>query len=697
MKKYETQELRDVAFVGHGKSGKTSLAEAFLFNAKVTTRLGKVDDETSALDTEPEELKRKASIQCALGYCEWKKRKINFIDTPGDGNFAGDAELGITAADAAVVVVSAPDGVQVGTERGWDLAGKRGLPRAVFINKLDRERADYDQAMSDIRQILSDKAVALQLPIGKEQTFSGVVDLLTLKALTFEGDGRTMLVGDIPTDLQEEAAMAREALIEGIASTDDTLIEKYLDTGELSEEEITQGLSKAILAGTIIPVLCGSATRNIGVQPLMDIITASFPSPDQRPPVQGKTPKGEVEERRADAAAPFSGFVFKTISADIGKITLMRVISGSITSDSTVYNANKDSRERVGQLYALIGKKRENLEGAVAGDLVAIAKLKETKTTHTLADEKSPVIFAAPKLPEPVISFSIRPRSKGDEEKVATKLNDILEEDISLRLTRDQNSKEILLAGLGQIHIEITVEKLRRMGVDVELTEPKVPYRETIKGRATDIEGKHKKQTGGRGQFGVCYIDMEPKGADAKNPDDALDFRDEIFGGSIPRQFIPAVEKGIRDRMSRGVIAGYPVVDICVRLKDGKYHPVDSDGRSFEMAGSKGFQLAFKAATPILLEPIVNLEVICPEDNMGDIIGDVSSRRGRVQGTEAKGRSQVIKAQVPMAEVLRYAVDLESLTAGRGAFSMSFSHYEEVPGNLADKIVANAKVAEDED
>lgn len=697
MKKYETAELRDVVLVGHGKSGKTSLAEAFLFDTKATTRLGKVDDETSHLDTEPEEIKRKSSIGCAFGYCEWKKKKINFVTTPGDGNFIVDAEMGVTAADAAVVVVSAPDGVQVGTERVWDLCSRMSIPRAVFINKLDRERADFDRALGEVQKILTDKAVALHVPVGKEQSFSGVVDLLAQRAYTFEGDGRDVQVIDVPAEMADEVAMAREQLIEGIASTNDALIEKYLETGELSQEEIHRGLADAFLSGAVVPVLCGSATRNISVQTLLDLIVAVFPSPDQGQAVHGKTPGEEDAERHPDPEAPFSARVFKTMSADIGKIAVIRVISGSLASDSSVLNARRDSKERVGQVYALVGKRRENVDQAVAGDIVGLAKLKETKTGDTLCDEKAPIIYPMPVLPEPVISFSIRPKSKGDEEKVATKLSDILDEDVALRLTRDQSSKEMLLSGMGQIHIETVVEKLRRFGVDVELAEPKVPYREAVKGKATDVEGKHKKQTGGRGQFGVCFIDIEPKPKDSEVKDDPLEFVDAIFGGSIPRQFIPAVEKGIRDRMSRGVIAGFPVVDIKITLKDGKYHPVDSDGRSFEMAGSKGFQAAFKQASPILLEPMMNLEVVCPEDNMGDIIGDVSSRRGKVLGTDAKGRSQLIRAQVPLAEVLRYAVDLESLTAGRGAFTMSFSHYEEVPSNLADKIVAGAKMAEEED
>jgi elongation factor G len=695
MKKYETNDLRDVAFVGHGKCGKTSLAEAFLFDAKVTTRLGKVDDETSNLDSEPEEIKRKSSVQCAVAFCEWDRRKINIIDVPGDTNFGGDAQLGVSAADAAVVVVSAPDGVQVGTERGWELADKQEIPRVVFVNKLDRERANFQRALDEVKEVLSRKAVPLQIPIGKEQSFSGVVDLLALKAYTFEDDGRKVVDGEVPADLADDAAAAREELIEGIASADDALLEKYLEEGELSEEEVTQGLAKSIISGEVIPVLCGSATRNVGVQPLMDMIANAMPSPTEAPPFTGSGPDGAEIQRSAAEGQPLSGFVFKTISADIGKLTMLRLVSGTLTADSTLLNNSTGAKERVGQIYLLVGKKRETVTEVAAGDIVGLAKLKDTHTGDTLCDDKAPISFPRPVLPEPVISFSIRPRSKGDEEKVATKLSEILAEDTSLQLDRDQVSKEMLLRGLGQIHIEITVEKLRRMGVDVELAEPKVPYRETIKGKATHVEGKHKKQTGGRGQFGVCFIDMEPR--KEANEEDPLEFLDEIFGGSIPRQFIPSVEKGIRDRMARGVIAGFPVVNITVHLKDGKYHPVDSDGRSFEMAGSKAFQAAFQQANPILLEPVVNMEIVCPEDNMGDIIGDISSRRGKVLGTEAKARRQVIKAQVPLAEVLRYAVDLESITAGRGAFQMSFSQYEEVPSNLAEKIIADARVAEDED
>ncbi|MCK5795536.1 MAG: elongation factor G [Deltaproteobacteria bacterium] len=693
MKNYEAADLRTVALIGHSKSGKTSLGEAMLYDSKVTSRLGKVDDETSSLDTEPEELLRKSSMQLALGYCEWKKKKINFVDTPGDANFSADTILALRAVDGVVCVVSAPDGVQVGTERTWALAAEHKLPGLIFINKLARDRANFDKALGEVREILSKKAVALQIPIGAEAAFNGVVDLLTLKAYSFGDDGRDIAEIEVPADLADQAARAREALIEGIAESDDQLLEKYFEAGELSEEDIHQGLAAGITGGTFVPVLCGSGTKNVGVQPLLDLIAQSFPTPLLRGSVEGRD---EVKVE-CTGGAPLVAQVFKTIGTDVGRMALLRLYAGTMTNDTSLANTTRRSKERVGQIYALVGKKRESIDQAVAGDLIGLAKLKDARTGDTFCEEKGSELILEPAvMPEPVISYAVSPKSKGDEEKVASKLNDMIAEDPSLCLDRDPESKEMLLRGLGQVHIEMAVEKLKRQGVEVELALPKVPYRETIRGKAKDIEGKHKKQSGGRGQFGVCFIDMERKASGSDN-EDPLEFVDAIFGGSIPKQFIPAVEKGIRKRMDSGVIAGYPVLDIKVTLKDGKYHPVDSDGRSFEMAGSKGFQEAFKKATPILLEPIMQLEVRCPEDNMGDIIGDISSRRGKVLGTEARGREQMIKAQVPQAEVLRYAIDLESITAGRGSFVVGFSHYDEVPSNLVEAIVAKSKIDDDDD
>jgi elongation factor G len=693
MKRYDTQDIRNVVLVGHGGAGKTSLAEAILFDGKGTNRRGVAGSDSSNFDYEPEEIKRQGTIQTSVGYVEWQKKKINFVDTPGDQNFLVETRVAMqVAADAAIVVVSCPDGVQVGTEKVWQYCEELGLPRAIFVNKMDRERASWDTCVDDIRKTLSEKATALQLPIGAELGFEGVIDLLHLKALRFSEEGNEMKVEALPAALQADAQKAREKLIEDIASSDDELLEKYLGTGELSEDEVVTGLKKAMNVGALVPILLGSAGRNIGIQPLLDLIVAEFPSPDARPARAGQGGKGEAVQRSASVDQPFAARVFKTMGADIGKISLVRILSGKLTADSNVWNANREGVERTGSLYALVGKKRETIPEVAAGDIVGLAKLKATKTGDTLCDEKAPIKRPPLDVPAPVIKYAIRAKSKGDEDKLGAKLHDLQDEDVALRVEHDQTSKEILLCGMGQSHIESTVEKLKRLGVEVDLLPPKIPYLETIKGRAKNVEGKHKKQTGGKGQFGVCYIDMEPLARGG-----GFEFVDAIVGGAIPRQFIPAVEKGIRNRMTRGVVAGYPVTDVKVTLFDGKYHDVDSDSRSFEMAGSKGFFAAFKLCKPALLEPIMELEISCPDDNMGDIMGDINSRRGRVLGMESTGKSQVIKAQVPMSETLKYAADLRSMTGGRGSFTVAFSHYDELPGHLADKVIAEHKVQEEED
>ncbi|MBI4508196.1 MAG: elongation factor G [Deltaproteobacteria bacterium] len=693
MKRYETKDIRNVVFVAHGGAGKTSLAEAFLYDARAVTRLGVPGTDASNFDYEPEEVKHHATLQTSIGYVEWQKKKINILDTPGDQNFLVDTKITMqVAADAVVVVVSCPDGVQVVTDKVWQLSDELGLPRAIFVNKMDRERADFDTCVADIKKSLSEKASPIQLPIGKEGAFEGIMDLLSLKAFRFVEEGTVMQSYDLPSGLAETARKAREKLIEDIASSDDVLLEKYLGTGELSDEEIQRGLAKAFLSGGLIPVLCGSAGRNIGMQPLMDLIANTFPAPDQRPARPGVDDKGHAIERSARDEQPFAGRVFKTIGADIGKISLVRVLSGKLTADSNVVNSSKDHAERAGALYALIGKKRETVSEVAAGDIIGLAKLKVTKTGDTLCDEKS--FFRRPDLdlPQPVIKYAVQPKSKGDEDKLGAKLHDIQDEDIALRVERDRTSKEILLCGMGQSHIEVTVEKLRRLGIEVTLALPKIPYLETIKGRVQNVEGKHKKQTGGKGQFGVCYLHLEPLARGT-----GFEFVDAIVGGAIPRQFLPAVEKGIRDRMTKGVIAGYPVTDVKVTVIDGKYHDVDSDSRSFEIAGSKGFQAAFKSAKPLLLEPVMEVEITCPEEYMGDIMGDINSRRGRVLGMESKGKNQVIKAHIPMSETLKYSADLRSMTGGRGSFSLAFSHYDELPSHLADKVIAEAKLQEEED
>ncbi len=704
MKVYNTKDIRNVAFVGQRGSGKTSLCEAILFDSGMTTRLCSVDEGNSTFDFEPEEIKRTSTINVALGHAEWAKKKINLVDTPGASDFMYDTKLAMLVSDAVVLVISATDGVMVNTEKTWGYADEFGLPRAIFVSKMDQERADFDKVLAEVQELLSRKAVAMQVPIGKEQNFQGVVDVLARKAYYFEDEGRKVRQEEVPEELKDQVEAVRESLVETIAESDDALVEKYLEGEELTDEELTQGLQKALLSGEIVPVLCGSGKKNIGVVPLMDFIVRNFPAPDARPPFQGKV-EGQEAERTADPEALFSGLVFKTVGADIGRLSYLRVVSGTLEADSTVVNRNRDTKERFSQLYVLQGKKRESVPKAHAGDLVAIGKLKVTRTGDTLTDEKENIVFDVPPVPHPVTFYAIRPKSKADEDRLGSKLSEIAAEDVSLTMERDADFGELVLGGQGQIHVDTVVERLKRMGVEVEMSLPRVPYRETITKKVGRTEGKHKKQTGGRGQYGICYIEVEPLPRGGGDDPDVTQlpwgggfaFVDKIFGGAIPQQYRPSVEKGIRDRMAKGVIAGYPVVDIRVYLIDGKYHEVDSSDYAFQLAGSKAFQAAAKKGNPVLLEPIYSLEVVCPEEVMGDIMGDINAKRGRILGMEPKGKYQVIRAQVPLAEVQRYAADLDSLTQGRGSFTMTFSHYEEVPAHIAEKIIAEAKLEEEED
>lgn len=692
MRMYSEADIRDVALIGHGGSGKTSLGEALLFDTKATTRLGRVDEESSNLDTEPEEKKRKGTINPHVAAIEWGKSKINFIDTPGQGDFLVDALIALSAADSAISVVSASDGVQVYTEKTWLEADRLGLPRMVFVNKMDRERADFEGVLEQAQKILSDKAVAVTLPIGKEAGFSGVIDLVSGKALRFSDDGRDVQTGDIPGDLQGAAAAAREKLVEAVAASDDELMTKFFDAGTLTDAELAEGMKKAVRGKMLFPVFCGSAYLNRGVQPLLDRMVQLLPTAAESQPRPGKGKADGQVTRSPQATAPTSAYVFKVIPSEVGKMAVVRVISGKLTADSPIFNSSHDKDERIGPLYVFTPGKRHTIPEAYPGDIVGIAKLKATHTGDTLCDPRDPVVFPAPKVPAPVVRYAIKAKGKTDEAKLAQKLHDVMEEDIALRIEHDQSSKEILLGGCGPVHIEATLDKLRRAGVEVELAPPRIPYLETVRGKAKNVEGKHKKQTGGKGQFGVCYIHLEPAPRGT-----GLEFVDAIVGGSIPRQFIPSVEKGMRDRMTRGGIAGYPVTDIKVTLFDGKYHDVDSDSRSFEMAGSKGFLTAFRQAQPVLLEPHMKIEVICPEESMGTIIGDLNNRRARIAGMEAQGKNQVVKATIPMHETLDYSAFLRSATGGRGSFTIENSHYEEMPAHLADKVIAANKQVEEEE
>jgi elongation factor G len=688
MKKFGAKDIRNVALVGHKGCGKTSLGEAFLYDGKVTTRLGSVDDQTSMLDFEPAEIERGMTISSSLGHLEWKKHKVNFIDTPGDGNFIYDTRFSMAAADAALVVVSAPDGVEVNTETVWERANELELPRVIFVNKMDRERADPDKALGQIQSMLSNDAIPIQLPIGREASFEGVVDVLTGKAYMFPKDGSgNMKVGEVPDDLKDTLAKARESLVEKIAENDEALLEKYLDQGELSAEETANGFAEAIRAGMLFPVLYGCGTHNIGVQPVLDFVTDSLPSPDELPAVKGTIPGGDEEADRARSEKePFFAFVFKTVDAQGGIMSVFRILSGQLAGDTQVLNPNTETEERIGSLLTVIGKKMEQTGDAGAGDIVAVLKLKKTATGHTLCDKKKPLQFMAPEIPFPTISYALKPKTKGDEDKLGNCLNRMLAEDPTLRVGRHEDTQDFLLSGMGAAHIDISVARMkRRFGVDVTLETPKVPYRETIT-RKADAQGKHKRQTGGRGQYGDVWLELSPL-----SRGEQFEFENRIRGGVVPQQYIPAVEKGVVETMKKGILAGFPVVDVKVALFDGSFHDVDSSEMAFKRAASMSFKSAMEKAGPVLLEPIYNMEIIIPEDTMGDIIGDLNGRRGRVQGMETKGRRSIIKAQVPLAEVLMYSPDMDSRTGGRGTFIMEFSHYQEVPRQLVEKVVAQHK------
>jgi elongation factor G len=695
MKKYEVNRLRNTAIIAHGKAGKTSLAEAMLFDGGSMDRLGRVDEGSSVMDFEPEEIKRSLTISSSFNHLEWDKHKINIIDTPGDANFIIETKNSLQSADGAVVVLDAVSGVEVQTEKVWGYAGQFDLPRLFFISKMDRERADFFAALGDIQKVLSPKAIPLHLPIGAEESFSGVVDLLSGKAHQFENNlSGKFTVGDIPANLKDQAKTARDKLIEAIAESDDALLEKYLDGQELSPEDLANGLRKGVLNKTIFPVLCGSGLKNIGVQPLLDAVVQLLPSPLDRGPAKGTHPSTKAEEtRNPKEEEPFSAFIFKTVADPYaGKLSIFRVWSGTLQADSTLYNANKGVRERFGQILQLEGKNQKPVESAGPGDIAAVAKLKETTTWETLCDEKKPIVYPTLSLPIPPVSLAVEPKSKGDEEKITTSLFRLCEEDPTIKLQRDEQTKELILFGMGQVHMEVTVEKLKRkFGVDVNLKTPKIPYKETIKSTKSGIIYRHKKQSGGRGQFAEVHFELSPLPRGG-----GFEFKNALVGMNVPRNFVPAVEKGVNEAMQSGVLAGYPVVDLKVKFYDGKSHEVDSSEIAFKIASSMALRKGVLETNPVLLEPIMNMEVLVPDEYMGDVIGDLNGRRGRVLSVEPRPKGQVIKSQVPLAEVLKYAPDLTSMTSGRASFSMEFSHYEEVPAHLAEKVIAASKAEQKE-
>ncbi len=694
MKKYTSDSIRNVALISHGGAGKTSLTEALLFTSGAVNRLGKVEAGNTTTDYDPDEIKKQVTINVGLAPIEWDSVKINLLDTPGYFDFIGDVLGALRVADSVVTVVCAVSGVEVGTEKVWSYADDFKLPRCVVINKLDRENANFEGTLEQLRNHFGLNVAPLQMPIGKEANFKGVVDLVRQKALMFSDDGMKVTEEEIPADLVEQAQDLREKLVETTAEADDTLLEKYLEGEVLTDEELNNGLRQGVLKGIIIPVLCAASTKNFGTQPLLDLIKNYLPSPLDQSEIKALKPGTEEEvTRKMSQDEPMSAFVFKTLADPyVGRINYFRVYSGLIKPDSQIYNASKDSNERLGQVFSMRGKNQITMEEVVTGDIACVAKLQETATGDTLCDRANPLIFPELQFPEPVISFAVEPKTKGDEEKVGTGLSRFLEEDPTFHLERRAETKQTIISGLGELHLEIIVSRLsQKFGVEVDLSTPKVPYKETITGQSK-VEGKHKKQSGGRGQFGHVYLEMEPA-----ETGQGLVFENKIFGGSVPRQYIPAVEKGVIEAMEEGVVAGYPVEDVIVRLVDGSYHTVDSSEMAFKIAASQAFKKGMEQAKPVLLEPILDIEVIVPEAFMGDIMGDLNSKRGKIQGMEPEGGLQKIKAQVPMAEMFKYSIDLRSMTQGRGFFSMQFSHYEEVPHQVAEQVVAATQKEKEEE
>jgi len=692
MKVYDAASIRNIAIVGHGGSGKTQLTSSILFDTGMVNRLGKVDEGNTVTDFDEEEIARKHTLSASLAFAEWNKVKINLIDTPGFANFFSDARAAMRVADAALVLVDAVSGPEVQTEKAWDECEANGLPRLVVFSRMDRDRASLERTLESVQGTFGRGVVPIQMPIGEEKNFKGVVDLVGMKAYTWAADGSAKVTEvPVPADLADKAAAARDALIEMVAEADDSLMEKFFEAGTLTQEEFLKGLRTGVAAAKIFPAVCTSGTTNVGIQPLLDAVLAYLPAASERT-VKAVDKAGAETTLAISETGPAAVFVWKTIADPFaGRINLFRVMQGAIKSDSNIVNLSHDSQERLGRLALMQGKTQTEVPEIKAGDIGAVAKLKDTLTSHTLGDKDLPIRFPAITFPEPVLAYAIEPKSRGDEEKISTSMARLLEEDPAIRYSRDPQTHELLLSGQGQLHIEVTVAKLkRRFAVEVNLKPPRIPYRETIKA-ATEAHGRHKKQTGGHGQFGDCTIKMEPlpSGGD-------FEFADEIFGGSIPQQFRPAVEKGIQETRMRGYLAGFPVVDFKVTLLDGKYHDVDSNELSFKMAGRLAFKDAMTRCKPTILEPIMNVEVYVPNDFAGDIMGDFNSRRGRVSGMEQRGSSTVVKAQVPMAEMLTYEQTLTSTTGGRGSYHMEFSHYEEVPQMLQAKIIAAAKAAKGE-
>jgi len=666
MAEFEIKNLRIFGIFSHAGAGKTSLSEAILFNAGMTNRLGRVDEGNTISDYSSDEIARKVSINASLLYANYRGLLFQFLDTPGYADFIGEVISSLRAIDSAIIVVDATSGIEVGTERVWEMLEEKKLARLIFINKMDKENANFSQVLKNIQEQFGKKCIPLTLPEGEANSFKGVIDVLNQQ-----------------NDF-------REKVVETAAEADDVMLEKYLDKGELTLEEIKTALRKGVISGKIIPVICGSALNNIGVKELMDAIVDYLPSPLDIGYVEGKDVNGGVIRREISLEKPLSGFVFKTIiDPYVGQLNLFRLYSGVLNANTGFYNSTKKSKERVGPLYIMQGKTQVPVPQISAGMIGAVAKLKDTFTSDSISDEKEIIIFDPIVFPETAISFSVRPKARTDEEKISSGLSRLSSEDLTFKVYRDPQTKELIIAGMGDLHLEVMVQRLKeRFGVEVEIGTPKVPYKETIT-KTVQVQGKYKRQSGGRGQYGDCWLRLEPlprgKG---------FEFVDEIFGGVVPKQYIPAVEKGVLQAMSEGVLAGYPIVDIKVTIYDGSYHPVDSSDLAFQIAGAMALRKGALEANPVLLEPIMDVEVCAPEEYMGQISGDLNARRGRIQGVDVRGKNQVIRAKVPLAEMFRYATDLRSMTQGRGFYTMKFSHYEEVPQKIAERIIAQSKPAQ---
>ncbi|MGI6684742.1 MAG: elongation factor G [Bacillota bacterium] len=680
MKVYPSKNIRNIGIVSHQGAGKTSLTEAMLFNTGATNRLGKVDEGNTVADYHPEEIKRKITVNTSLVACEWQDTKINLLDTPGFSDFFGEVKGALRVADSLLMVLDAVAGVEVSTEIIGELADEKDIPRIALINKMDRENADFVKAFESMREKLTKQIVPIQFPIGAEANFNGIVDLIEMKAYKYDSNGKASETA-IPDELMSDVETYREMMIEAAAEGDDDLTMKYLEGEELTNEEIIAGLKAGINAAKVVPVLCGSALKNIGTDRLLNVLKNYTPSPLDR-----------AEDKDAESK-PMAALVFKTMADPyVGRINYFKVFQGTFKGDSYAFNTRKEVEEKISQVFTMQGKNQIQVPEFKFGDIGIVAKLAQTNTGDTLTQKGSGVVLEGVEFPIPTLTVAIEPKSKGDEDKLGNAISRLLEEDPTLRLEKNVEVRQTLLTGMGEAHIDITIERLqRKFGVEVKTSEAKVPYRETIKGTATRVEGKHKKQSGGHGQYGHVFIEISPF------PDGEFEFTETIFGGSVPRQYIPAVEKGIRESMVEGILAGYPVTNIKVNLQDGSFHPVDSSEMAFKIAASLAFRKACEQAKPILLEPIMDVEILVPDQFMGDIMGDLNSKRGRILGMEKSGNLQLIKANVPLSEMYRYAIDLKSITQGRGSFVMEFARYEEVPASLAEKIVAQAKAEKEKE